>query len=92
VGCRPLSQPEAERLSSVVFSSAQVVITLKRVVLASGMVLRGVNAIPLDKITDIEFRVSQAGRMLGYGQFGALSLSADPRMKTFKTLTYPAQL
>ena len=68
------------------------VITSKRVVLARGVLLRRVNAIPLDKITDIEFRQSQAGRVLGYGQFEVFSPSADPRMRTFKFLPYPAQL
>lgn len=68
------------------------VITSKRVVLASGVLLRRVNAIPLDKITDIEFRQSQPGRLLGYGQFEVYSPSADPRMRTFKFLPYPAQL
>jgi Bacterial PH domain len=68
------------------------VITSKRVVPASGVALRRVSAIPLDKITDIEFRQSQAGRMLGYGQFEVFSPWADPRMRTFKFLPYLAQL
>jgi uncharacterized membrane protein YdbT with pleckstrin-like domain len=68
------------------------IITSKRVVLASGVVLRRVNAIPLEKVTDIEFRQSQAGRLLGYGHFEVFSLGQDPRMRTFKFLPYPAQL
>ncbi len=68
------------------------ILTSKRVVLATGVLLRRVNAIPLDKITDIEFRQSQAGRVFGYGQFEVYSPSADPRMRTFKYLPYPAQL
>jgi uncharacterized membrane protein YdbT with pleckstrin-like domain len=74
------------------WSVHRFVLTSKRVVLVSGVLLRRVNAIPLDKITDIEFRQSQAGRLLGYGQFEVYSPSADPRMRTFKFLPYPAQL
>jgi uncharacterized membrane protein YdbT with pleckstrin-like domain len=74
------------------WSVHRFVLTSKRVVLVSGVILRRVNAIPLDKITDIEFRQSQTGRLLGYGQFEVYSPSADPRMRTFKFLPYPAQL
>jgi uncharacterized membrane protein YdbT with pleckstrin-like domain len=74
------------------WSVHRFVLTSKRVVLVTGVLLRRVNAIPLDKITDIEFRQSQAGRLLGYGQFEVYSPSADPRMRTFKYLPYPAQL
>jgi len=74
------------------WSVHRFVLTSKRVVLVTGVLLRRVNAIPLDKITDIEFRQSQTGRVLGYGQFEVYSPSADPRMRTFKFLPYPAQL
>jgi uncharacterized membrane protein YdbT with pleckstrin-like domain len=68
------------------------VLTSKRLILATGVLLRRVNALPLDKITDIEFQQSQAGRLLGYGQFEVFSAGQDPRMKTFKFLPYPLQL
>jgi uncharacterized membrane protein YdbT with pleckstrin-like domain len=68
------------------------VLTSKRVILATGVLLRRVNALPLDKITDIEFRQSQAGRLLGYGVFEVFSAGQDPRMKLFKFLPYPGQL
>ena len=68
------------------------VVTSKRLVLATGVLLRRVNAIPLDKITDIEFRQSQTGRLLGFGTFEVFSAGQDPRMKTFRYLPYPAQL
>jgi uncharacterized membrane protein YdbT with pleckstrin-like domain len=68
------------------------VITSKRLVLATGFLLRRVNAMPLDKITDIEFRQSQVGRLLGYGQFEVFAQNQDPRMRTFKFLPYPGQL
>jgi membrane protein YdbS with pleckstrin-like domain len=68
------------------------VVTSKRLVLATGIWLRRVNAIPLDKITDIEFRQSSAGRLLGFGTFEVFSAGQDLRMKTFKFLPYPGQL
>lgn len=68
------------------------VVTSKRLVLATGVWRRRVNAIPLDKITDIEFQQTQTGRLLGYGQFEVFSAGQDPRMKTFRFLPYPAQL
>jgi uncharacterized membrane protein YdbT with pleckstrin-like domain len=68
------------------------VVTSKRLVLATGVWLRRVNAIPLDKITDIEFRQSQTGRLFGFGTFEVFSAGQDPRMKTFRYLPYPAQL
>ena len=70
----------------------RLVFTSKRVVLVTGVVLRKVNAIPLEKVTDVEFRQSQVGRLLGYGHFEVFSLGADPRMRSFKFLPYPAQL
>ena len=68
------------------------VLTSKRVILATGVLLHRVNSLPLDKITDIEFKQSQAGRLLGYGVFEVFSAGQDPRMKTFKFLPYPGQL
>jgi uncharacterized membrane protein YdbT with pleckstrin-like domain len=68
------------------------VVTSKRLVLATGVLLRRVNAIPLDKITDIEFRQTQTGRLFRYGEFEVFSPGQDPRMKTFSFLPYPDQL
>jgi uncharacterized membrane protein YdbT with pleckstrin-like domain len=68
------------------------VVTSRRLVLATGVLRRRVNALPLDKITDIEFQQTQTGRLLGYGQFEVFSAGQDPRMKTFRFLPYPAQL
>jgi uncharacterized membrane protein YdbT with pleckstrin-like domain len=68
------------------------VITSKRLILTTGILLKRVNAIPLDKITDIEFRQSQTGKLLRYGTFEVWSPNQDPRMRTFKFLPYPNQL
>jgi membrane protein YdbS with pleckstrin-like domain len=68
------------------------VVTSKRIVLSTGVLLRRVNAIPLDKITDIEFRQSQIGRLFRYGTFEVFAQNQDPRMRTFRFLPYPSQL
>jgi uncharacterized membrane protein YdbT with pleckstrin-like domain len=68
------------------------VITSKRLMLTTGVLLKRVNAIPLDKITDIEFRQSQTGKLFRYGTFEVWSPNQDPRMRTFKFLPYPNQL
>jgi len=68
------------------------VVTSKRVILSTGVLLKRVNAIPLDKITDIEFRQSQTGRLFGFGTFEIFAQNQDTRMRTFRFLPYPAQL
>jgi uncharacterized membrane protein YdbT with pleckstrin-like domain len=68
------------------------VVTSKRLILSTGVLLKRVNAIPLDKITDIEFRQTQTGRLFGYGEFEVYAPNQDPRMRTFSFLPYPAQL
>jgi uncharacterized membrane protein YdbT with pleckstrin-like domain len=68
------------------------VVTSKRLVTTTGVLLRRVNAIPLDKITDIEFRQSQIGRLFGFGTFEVFAQGQDLRMRTFRFLPYPGQL
>ncbi len=69
-----------------------LVVTSKRVVLSTGVLLRRVNAIPVDKITDIEFRQSQTGRLFNFGTFEVFAQNQDPRMRTFRFLPHPGQL
>lgn len=68
------------------------IITSRRVVLVTGVLFRGVNAIPLEKVTDIEFRQSQTGRLFSYGTFEVFAQNQNPRMKIFRYLPYPGQL
>jgi membrane protein YdbS with pleckstrin-like domain len=68
------------------------VITSKRLILTTGILLKRVNAIPLDKITDIEFRQTQTGKLFHYGTFEVWSPNQDPKMRTFNFLPYPTQL
>lgn len=68
------------------------VVTSKRLVLATGVLVHRVNAIPVDKITDIEFRQSQTGRLVGFGTFEVFAQGQDARMRTFRFLPHPGQL
>lgn len=45
----------------------RIVITDKRVMLAEGIITHNVGMMPLSKVTDLTFRRSLGGRMLGYG-------------------------
>jgi uncharacterized membrane protein YdbT with pleckstrin-like domain len=68
------------------------VVTSKRLMLTTGVLVRRVNAIPLDKITDIEFRQSRTGMLFGYGTFEVFAQNQDPRMRIFRFLPYPDQI
>ncbi len=45
----------------------RIVITDKRVMIAQGIVVHNVGMMPLGKVTDLTFRRTLSGRMLGYG-------------------------
>ena len=45
----------------------RIVITDKRVMLAEGIVVHNVGMMPLSKVTDLTFRRTFGGRLLGYG-------------------------
>jgi uncharacterized membrane protein YdbT with pleckstrin-like domain len=68
------------------------VVTSKRLMLTRGVLLRRVNAIPLNKITDIEFRQSQTGKLFHYGTFEVFAQNQDPRMRVFRFLPHPQQV
>jgi uncharacterized membrane protein YdbT with pleckstrin-like domain len=68
------------------------IVTSKRLMLTTGVLVKRVNAIPLDKITDIEFRQSRTGMLFGYGTFEVFAQNQDPRMRIFRFLPYPQQV
>ncbi len=68
------------------------VVTSQRLMLAEGIVVRKVNMIPLTKVSDIEFRKSATGRLLGYGEFEVLAPGMGDRMRNIKFLPYSEQL
>jgi membrane protein YdbS with pleckstrin-like domain len=68
------------------------VVTSQRFLLASGIVTRKVNMMPLAKVTDMSFQRSGMGRVLGYGTFILESAGQDQALTNVDYLPYPEQL
>ena len=68
------------------------VVTSQRFLLASGIVTRKVNMMPLAKVTDMSFQRSAMGRLLGYGEFILESAGQDQALTNVGYLPYPEQL
>lgn len=68
------------------------VITTHRVLLTSGLFTRSVLMMPLDKVTDMSFHKSFAGRLLGYGDFVVESAGKDAALRRIDHIPYPEQL
>jgi len=82
------------RLVGKVFewSENYFVVTSQRMLLASGIITRKVNMMPLTKVTDMSFQRSTMGRILGYGQFILESAGQDQALRIVDHLPYPEQL
>lgn len=68
------------------------VVTSQRLLLATGILTRTVNMMPLAKVTDMSFRRSTMGRILGYGEFVVESAGQDQALRRVDHLPYPEQL
>jgi uncharacterized membrane protein YdbT with pleckstrin-like domain len=68
------------------------VVTSQRFILATGIVTRKVNMMPLAKVTDMTFQRSAMGRILGYGEFILESAGQDQALTNVDHLPYPEQL
>lgn len=68
------------------------VITSQRLLLATGIWTRTVNMMPLGKVTDMSFKRSTMGRLLGYGEFVVESAGQDQALRNINHLPYPEQL
>jgi uncharacterized membrane protein YdbT with pleckstrin-like domain len=68
------------------------VVTSQRMMLATGVVVRKVNMIPLTKVTDMSFQRSTLGRLLGYGEFILESAGQDQALRIVDHVPYPEQL
>jgi membrane protein YdbS with pleckstrin-like domain len=68
------------------------VVTSQRLLLATGVVTKRVNMMPLTKVTDMRFERSPTGRLLGYGKFVVESAGQDQALQTVDHLPYPEQL
>jgi uncharacterized membrane protein YdbT with pleckstrin-like domain len=68
------------------------VVTSQRIMLVTGIYTRTVNMLPLAKVTDMSFRQSALGRLLGYGEFVVESAGLDQALRRIDHLPYPEQL
>jgi uncharacterized membrane protein YdbT with pleckstrin-like domain len=68
------------------------VVTSKRILLTSGVFTRSVAMMPLEKVTDMSFHRSFAGRMLGFGDFVVESAGQDAVLRKIDHVPYPEQL
>jgi uncharacterized membrane protein YdbT with pleckstrin-like domain len=68
------------------------VVTSKRLILATGIFSRTVNMMPLTKVTDMSFKRSAMGQLLGYGEFIVESAGQDQALRRVDHLPYPEQL
>jgi uncharacterized membrane protein YdbT with pleckstrin-like domain len=77
---------------AVTWSVDYFVVTSERMLLTSGLLSRKVAMMPLPKVTDMSFRRSFAGRLLGYGEFIVESAGQDQAFRTVDHIPYPEQL
>jgi len=68
------------------------VVTSERLLLTTGFLTRDVNMMPLTKVTDMSFRRSFPGRLLGYGEFIVESAGQDQALRNVEFIPYPEQL
>jgi len=68
------------------------VVTSQRLLLATGVIRKSVNMMPLAKVTDMRFERSAMGRLLGYGTFIVESAGQDQALRKIDHLPYPEQL
>ena len=68
------------------------VVTSQRLILARGVIVRRVGMLPLAKVTDMSFRRTSIGRLLGYGEFIVESAGQDQALRNVKFIPYPEQL
>lgn len=68
------------------------VVTSQRLMLATGIITRKVNMMPLGKVTDMSFQRSGLGQLLGYGEFIVESAGQDQALRRVDHLPYPEQL
>ena len=67
-------------------------VTDMRMILVSGFAVRKVAMMPLARVTDMSFRRSALGRLLGYGEFIIESAGEEQALRTIDFLRYPDQL
>jgi uncharacterized membrane protein YdbT with pleckstrin-like domain len=68
------------------------VITTERLLLTTGLLTRKVAMMPLSKVTDMSFRRSFGGRLLGYGEIIVESAGQNQALDRVEYIPYPEQL
>lgn len=68
------------------------VVTSERLLLTRGFLTRRINMMPLTKVTDMSFRRTFPGRVLGYGEFIVESAGQDQALRNIAFIPYPEQL
>ena len=68
------------------------VITSRRLLKTQGFLNRKVDMMPLTKVTDMSFKRSPRGQLLGYGEFVVESAGQDQALRHIDYLPYPEQL
>jgi hypothetical protein len=67
----------------------RIVVTDQRVVEVSGLLTRSVASMPLMKVTDMTYRRSVGGRMLGYGELVLESAGQNQGLSRIEYLPHP---
>jgi|SRR5215469_2618802 len=68
------------------------VVTTERLLLTTGFLTRRVAMMPLTKVTDMSFKRTFPGRLLGYGEFIVESAGQDQALRNVPFIPYPEQL
>jgi len=68
------------------------VVTTERLMLTTGFLTRRVAMMPLTRVTDMSFKRTFPGRLLGYGEFIVESAGQDQALRNVEYIPYPEQL
>jgi uncharacterized membrane protein YdbT with pleckstrin-like domain len=79
-------------VKAIEWGETYFVVTSQRMLLSTGLVTHKVNMMPLTKVTDMSFKRTGTGRILGYGEFIVESAGQDQALSNVKFLPYPEQL
>jgi uncharacterized membrane protein YdbT with pleckstrin-like domain len=68
------------------------VLTNKRILIIGGLISRTVNMMPLTKVTDMAYRRSARGRLIGYGLFDMESAGQDQALRRINYVPDPDRI
>jgi uncharacterized membrane protein YdbT with pleckstrin-like domain len=76
----------------ILWWTERIVITDKRVMLAEGIITLNMGMMPLSKVTDLTFRRSFGGRLLGYGTLVVESAGQIQALNKIKFIPRPEEI